>query len=242
MEKIMTALRDGSIVEDPRLGRIIEFDERSRNYPIRTLLEARKPRAYTYRNYLRLDQGSTDGSCVGCGFTHELAAWPAEVPDLDYRFAKEKVYWEAQRNDQWAGGSYPGASPRMDGTSLLAGVKVIQTLGYCDEYRWAFTLQDLILGVGYHGPAVVGTNWYEGMFTPDTSGRVRPTGRVAGGHCWLIDQVIPKKEMFGALNSWGTKWGIKSRFYITFADMDKLRKEQGEAVFLIKRHKVPHPA
>jgi hypothetical protein len=178
------------------------------------------------------------GNCVGAGITHELAARPSEVSGLTYDFARN-LYWEAQKIDQWPGGAYPGAKPRYEGTSVLAGLKVTQEMGYFDNYRWAFKLQDLILGVGYNGPAVMGTVWYEGMTDPDVDGMIRPTGRIAGGHCYLIDQVIPKKRLFGGLNSWGPSWGVEGRFYISFDDMEMLLRNDGEAAFILGRRSYP---
>ena len=177
--------------------------------------------------------------CPGTGVSHELAARPSEVSGLDIKFAREKIYWEAQKIDPWPGGAYPGASPRYEGSSVLAAIKAAQRLGYFDSYRWSFSLQDLILGVGYSGPAVMGTTWYEGMSKPDNSGIIRPTGQDAGGHCYLIDQVIPKRKLFGGLNSWGPEWGVDGRFYISFDDMDRLLHEDGEAVFTVCRHRTP---
>lgn len=230
-------LKDGTEVLDSRLGRLVDFDVRSKGFPIRTLIETKTPRANYWRCRVRLDQG-VEGSCVGHGVSHELAARPSEVPGLTHEFAT-KLYWEAQKIDPWEGGAYPGARPRYEGTSVLAGVKVAQKLGYFDNYRWAFGLQDLILGVGYNGPAVMGTVWHEGMADPDVDGLIKATGRVTGGHCYLIDQVIPKKKLFGGLNSWGTRWGVDGRFYISFDDMEMLLHNNGEAVFMLKRHKVP---
>ena len=231
-------MKDGSTVSDKRLGRLISFDERSREFPVRTLVSGKSPRAYTWRCPVRLDQGA-EGSCVGHGVTHELAARPSEVLGMTHSFASEAIYWEAQKIDPWPGGEYPGASPRYAGTSVLAGIKVAQRLGYFDSYRWVFSLHDLILGVGYNGPAVMGTVWYEGMSAPGSSGMIRPTGQVMGGHCYLIDQVVPKKNVFGGLNSWGVGWGVNGRFYISFDDMDRLLHEDGEAVFPVCRHLVP---
>lgn len=218
-------------------GRLEQFDERSRQYPIRTVVEGKKPRAYTWRCNLSLDQGP-DGACVGFAWTHELAARPAEVKNLGYGFAKG-LYYEAQRRDHWEGGAYPGADPFYEGTSILAGAKVAQVAGYIGSYRWAFGLDDLILGVGYNGPAVIGVNFYERMMAPDSDGYVRPTGQVLGGHAMLVTAVNPRLEMFRIKNSWGSKWGYHGDCFITFKDMDKLLYEDGEACFAIKRTTKP---
>lgn len=72
-------LRDGSTVEDPRLDRLVQFDERSRGYGIVPLLEAQdktQPRSYTWGCDIRtLDQGR-EGACVGFAWAGEAAARP----------------------------------------------------------------------------------------------------------------------------------------------------------------------
>jgi hypothetical protein len=152
----MFELKNNTITKDKRLDRVIQFDERSRNFPIRQLVADKAPRSYTWRCQEWLDQG-TDGACVGFGIGHEIISRPAEVlARIGRRYAKEKIYWEAQKIDEWKGGSYPGASPFYEGTSVLAGLKVAQKAGWADGYRWSFSLDDLILGVGYNGPAVLG--------------------------------------------------------------------------------------
>jgi len=233
----MVMLKDGSAVSDRRFDRIVQFDERSRNYPIReTLDSALQPRSYTWRCDTHLDQGP-DGACVGFSMTHELIGRPVCVEGLDAKFAKETVYWDAQRNDIWPGGSYPGASPFYEGTSVLAGIKVLQRLGYIGEYRWAFGLEDLIMAVGYKGPAVLGINWYEGMFNPLPCGHIHVYGNVAGGHAILCKGVSVTKRTFTLHNSWGSSWGDGGDALISWDEMKRLLYESGEAVIPVVRSK-----
>jgi len=231
----MVQLRDGSTTTDRRLARLVQFDERSRQYPIRETLDSGvQPRSYTWRCDTHLDQGP-DGSCVGFSLTHELIGRPVCVQGLDATFAKEQVYWEAQKIDPWEGGSYPGANPQYEGTSVLAGVKVLQKLGYIEEYRWAFGLDDLLLAVGYKGPAVLGISWYDGMFNMMPCGQVHVTGQVAGGHAILCKGVSITKKTFTLHNSWGASWGSGGDALISWEEMGRLLQEQGEAVIPLKR-------
>jgi len=231
----MITLKDGSKTKDVRNDRIVQFDERSRKYPIRAAVKTKKERSYTWRCKIHLNQGA-EGACVGFGIAHELAARPSEVKSLTNKFAREKIYWEAQKIDPWPGGAYPGARPGYEGTSVLAGVKVAQKLGYFDSYYWGFSLNDLALGVGYRGPAVLGISWMEGMYDTDKKGFIHVTGSVAGGHCILCRGINVKKNYFLLRNSWGKNWGIDGDCKVSFLDMEKLLKDNGEAVFFEKRH------
>lgn len=231
-------VRDGSDIRDPRLDRLECFDERSKSFPIQPLLASNKQRSYTWRCNVTLDQGR-EGACVGFGVCHELAARPAEVQGMSGVYAKQAIYWEAQKIDRWEGGSYPHASPYYEGTSVLAGVQVAQRIGWCEEYRWAFGIHDLILGVGHNGPAILGISWYEGMANVDSEGYIKPTGYKTGGHCILCKAVNVKKKRFTLHNSWGPEWGMNGDCYISFDDMEKLLYERGEALFLLHRHNLP---
>jgi hypothetical protein len=230
MAGTLVEMRDGTTTRDARLNRLVQFDEKSRNFPVRALIDpAATPRSYTWTCGTHLDQG-TEGACVGASMTHELCAKPTIIAGLDMKFAREKVYWEAQRTDEWAGGSYPGASPVYEGTSVLAGIKVLRTLGYVKEYRWAFGLNDLVLALGYTGPAVLGIPWYEGMFDVHGCGFIHVSGQVAGGHAILCKGVNVKKKTLTLHNSWGSSWGTNGDCLISWSDMDRLLHEQGEAV------------
>ncbi len=229
-------LKDGTETQDERLTRLVNFDERSKNYPIKESIKAKKPRSYTWRCAEHLDQG-VDGACVGFSMAHELMARPSEIKGLDAKFAKENIYWEAQKIDPWNGGSFPGANPFYEGTSVLAGVKILQRLGYIDSYRWAFSLDDLVMAVGYAGPAIIGVNWYEEMFEPKSCEHLHVGGSVVGGHALLVKGVSIKDKTFTLHNSWGDSWGVHGDAKISWGEMERLLYEQGEAVVPIGRNK-----
>jgi len=220
-------LKGGFTTEDPRLDRLPEFDERSRQFGIMETIEARKPRSYTWRCLKWLDQ-KAEGACVGFAFGHELIARPFEFRRLTDEDAR-KFYFRAQQLDHWPGGAYPGANPFYEGTSILAGAKTMQELGHIGEYRWAFGVDDLVLAIGYSGPAVIGVNWYSGMFAPGADGFIRVTGSVQGGHAILVRGYNAKHRRFLLRNSWGRDWGRGGDCFISYDDMARLLSEQGEA-------------
>lgn len=208
--------------------RIAKFDRRSREFPIIALIGAKKRRSYTWSCGYWLDQGR-EGACVGFGWTHEAGARPVVIPNLTNAIAR-KVYKLAQKYDEWPGDNY-------EGSSVLGGAKASQKMGWLTEYRWAFGENDLAMAVGYYGPAVLGLNWYEGMNEPDKNGIIRPTGDMLGGHCILCNSINIKKQLYRLHNSWGTSWGINGDCFISFADMEKLLKQEGEACIPVQRLK-----
>jgi hypothetical protein len=252
----MVRLRDGSSVDDLRLGRLVQFDEQSRAFPIRAAGVPVKPRSYTWRVMAPwvIDQ-YREGACVGLCIANEAQCRPAEVvfgsKEVAEKVGKEGFYWGAQRIDQWQGGSYPGASPRYEGTSVLAGMKTAQQLGYFRQYRWAFGLQDVVYGIGRNGPAVLGINWYDSMYRPN-NGWISPRGsHVVGGHAILARAVkilwlnkalagtwagVDLDRSYVVLrNSWGISWGDHGDAKLTLSDLGWLLDQQGEAVFAVDR-------
>ena len=225
-------LKNGQFASDSRLGRIPQFDERSKKFAITdtiTTFQAKNPRSYTWSVSKQLNQGM-EGSCVGFSWAHELIARPMKYLTADNAYARN-IYKEAQKVDEWEGEDY-------EGTSVLAGAKIVQSLGHMKEYRWAFGLDDLILAVGYKGPAVLGINWYTGMFDADSNGFVHATGEVEGGHAILCNRVNIKLKEFSLWNSWGSDWGINGACKVSFNDMEKLLSEWGEACIPVERIKV----
>ena len=217
-------LRDGSTTKDQRLARLVEADPRTLVYPVRALMpvKATRARSYTWSIGSILDQGSTS-SCVGHAVAHRLIARPVVRPEITGKDALE-FYRLAQTLDPWEGENY-------EGTSVLAGAKAAKQKGYISAYHWATTLDDLIMGVSYLGPGVIGTWWWSNMMDTTTNGAVSPTGYKMGGHAWLINGLNLRAKLFFCVNSWGEKWGKEGKFIITFSDMEKLLKDAGEACF-----------
>lgn len=234
-EKKSLELKDGTTTQDKRLDRLVHFDERSKAFPIRELIGDKQPRSYTWRLNTRLDQGS-DGACVGFSWSHELAARPVEVPNITNATALQ-TYYRAQQLDEWEGGAYPGASPFYEGTSVLAGAKAVQETGHMKEYRWAFSLNDALLAIGYQGPGILGTWWYSDMFEPDEKGFVKPTGSRVGGHAIIVRGISVKGRYVRLSNSWGTNWGVGGDCFVTFEDFEKLLMDEGEFCIPVGRTK-----
>jgi len=208
------------------LDRLPEFDPKSRNFPIRALIPSKPPRSYTWESDKVLDQG-TEGACVGYGWSQELLCSPAIVPGVNNLFARG-VYVDARKVDEWPGEAY-------EGTSVIAGARVIKVRGFMAEYRWAFSVDDLVMAIGYEGPAVLGTNWYTGMADTDRAGDVHVTGKVEGGHCIAAIGVDIEARRFILVNSWGESWGIRGRCYLSFDDMERLIHEEGEMCIPVGR-------
>jgi len=222
-------LKGGFTTHDRRLDRIPQFDAKSLNYPAMRGLAAYAPRGYTWSVPRHLDQGQ-EGACVGFGFGADGLARPNPVLFIDNKYAQE-VYIAAQKVDDWEGEDY-------EGTSVLAGAKVMHSRGFFDEYQWSYDLDSLVLSVGYKGPAIIGVNWYEGMLDTDSDGFIRATGEIMGGHCTLIYKVSYKNRYFGIWNSWSESWGVNGTAKISFDDMEFLlsKDEMGEACIPVNRH------
>lgn len=211
--------------------RRIHYDPRSRDFPVRALLEDKPLRSYTWGVPVRLDQGS-EGACVGFAWGHELAARP-KVHGLVTNPLARAVYHSAQLIDPWP------ETPPEEGTSVLAGAQTMKERGYLGEYRWCFSLRDLQLTVGYLGPVVLGIWWWTGMFDTDSAGYVHRTGVREGGHATLCNGYSVPSGRFKLTNSWGAGWGRNGECYVSDADMQLLLSDEGEACVPTLRTLVP---
>jgi hypothetical protein len=199
--------------------------------------------AKRWRTGTVLDQGR-EGSCVGHGWTAELLASPRPHKvdaTTGHNYAVD-IYRRAQLIDEWEGENY-------EGTSVLAGAKVVRERGYLDQYRWAFNIQDVRDAVITQGPVVIGIPWYEGMYETRESGLVDVSGDIVGGHCLTIVGYHPamritgegwneRHKVFRWRNSWGPDYGLNGDGLIKYDDLAELLKDNGEACIAIGRHKV----
>lgn len=218
---------------DPRLGRHINHDPRSRRFPVRATEPIES--VQHVRHVPVFDQGDL-GSCtgnaaVGCLGTgtffgtlsnDELDAWPL------LEQTAVKVYGMATELDNFAG-TYPPEDTGSDGLSVA---KVLKNAGLISGYSHAFSIDDLLAGL-MHTPCIVGTEWTDGMFTADAEGIIHPTGTAAGGHEYVCDGFDADRELLWFTNSWGTSWAWSGRHAMPVAEFASLLSRDGDATFFV---------
>lgn len=226
---------------DKRLDWVPRFDDRSRMYGIRPLIgtSAKKRKATFWQEGTVLNQGS-EGACVGFGWLAEILAKPVQpeyqpTEEFGNRLA-QFYYEEAKKLDEWDGEDY-------EGTSVLAGAKVMNKYNLISEYRWCFNIDDIIDAVVFKGPVVIGIPWYESMYRTNSDGLCGVSGERVGGHCITITGYDPAMsfgrqtiEVFKWRNSWGSDYGDNGSGFIRVSDLRKLFLEGGEACIPIVRN------
>lgn len=190
----------------------------------------RKTRTWKIRNAV-LDQGQ-EGACVGHGVINACSAAPMSIRLPAPQTTAFGMYYGSRYIDDYPGEDY-------DGTSVNAGCKLAVTMGFAASYKWAFGVEELAHGVLEVGPAVIGINWYESMYSTDFNGLVNVDGAIAGGHCICVTGFKRSAKIgdytgpvFRWRNSWGLSYGINGDGFIPYDVMDALLKDQGEAAFL----------
>lgn len=227
---------------DPRLGRHIEHDEASRRFAFTAEADATLVSVKHERHIPVLDQGSL-GSCTGNSGIGALGSGPfystlaGTVTDWS-EDAAVKLYSEATKVDSGPG-EYP---PEDTGSSGLAIAKVLKTRGWISGYQHTFSFLDMQAAL-QKAPVIVGINWYQNFFKPDTFGiiSVGAVDKVAGGHEIVADEINMEKQLIGFTNSWGTGWGQYGRFFVPFDLMDRLLKEDGDVTVFTPITQAPPP-
>lgn len=212
------------------LGRHVAHDENSRKFPVRALFGDTPPPLKNKRwsrTVAITDQGQL-GSCTAHAALGCLSTRPFTKHFRSLKII-EKFYTDETKADEFTG-YWPPDDTGSDGNT---GGKVARDRGYITEWRHCFSLNDVLTAV-MTGPLITGTNWYEGMFNPNSDGRVSISGAVAGGHEWCIVGINIDAKTIIAANSWGAGWANKGYFTISFDDYDRLLHEDGDATVFIR--------
>lgn len=209
-----------------RLGRHVEHDPRSRDYPA----ELGTAGTVRWRRYgAILDQGNT-GSCTGNALAGALNTVPFHRSGhIEHEPDAIKLYEAASVLDGIPG-SYP---PDDTGSSGLAVCKAAQRTGLITAYRHAFGIDQALAAVAV-GPVITGVSWYEGFDAPDSKGHVAIGGQVRGGHEFEVVGYDARTQLVEAVNSWGREWGAKGRFLFTASDWARLLGEQGDVTVPVR--------
>ena len=242
---------------DPRLKRHVRHDDRSWDYRFDTAGLSIVSAKHTRRIPV-LDQGQL-GSCTGNAGIGALGTDPyySTVAGVSGRGLSRRgttqaahysldepgavqLYSDATRLDDYPGGYY---APDWEdsGSDGLSVAKALKAAGEISGYTHTFTLDDALKALGVT-PVITGVNWYSNMFDPDTDGRVYPTGTIAGGHEFVVDEIDATNQRVWFTNSWGESWGVNGRAYLTFADWGDLLGQQGDVtIFTPLTQPTPQP-
>lgn len=204
-----------------RLGRHRHHDQRSFGFRAPSVPKS-AIHDIAYRHYgpilNQLDLGSCTGhALVDCLMTRPNYRGTAKLTHDDAL----RAYSRATELDPFDG-AYPPIDTGSDGIDVCkAGVE----FGWITAYDHAFGI-DHLLGSLMLGPVMVGTDWREAMFSPDTRGRLTVAGDVVGGHEYVITAKVG--SWLRLLNSWGPGWGVSGYAWIKVSDLAALLDAGGD--------------
>jgi hypothetical protein len=175
-----------------------------------------------------LDQGNV-GSCTGneqvgaLGTGAIFDALPVGHVGLDEALALV-IYSGAETID--GDGPYP---PNDNGSSGPSAAQVAKKMGLISGYLHCFSVGD-VLDALETGPVGIGSNWYDSMDRPDSSGLVAisPNAGIRGAHEYLCRGKDMTRKLVYLDNSWGTSFGTNGSFMYSFDTLARLLAEQGD--------------
>lgn len=223
---------------DPRLGRHVEHDSRSRDFAYMATRPVQERTVVWATAAPCLDQGQL-GACTGFSTAQLINTVPFTKARQRirgrYLTAQDarKIYSLATQLDKISG-QWP---PEDTGSSGLGAAKAGRQLGYFAGYRHAFGFDHFRAAIAAQ-PVIVGTLWTKTMFTPDKDGLVTvgplSEDNIAGGHEYLARGISYDRRQVLFRNSWGPDWGTTGpdstpgSFWITFDDFANLLDHQGD--------------
>jgi len=168
-----------------------------------------------------LAQGNT-GHCCGFADANYLINDPVNTPCTNedgHRF-----YYLCKEFD--------GEPGNEEGSNIRSAAKVLRSLGRISNYAFANSFEMIKWWLLNRGPLVVGTYWHDGMFDPDETNTVYPTGMVNGGHAYIANGIDETYIYFQ--NSWGEDWGDNGAFRMLIPDFIKIFAIGGEALAAVE--------
>lgn len=214
-----------------RLGRHIEFDERSRAFAY-ALSAGPLVSAMWERHCAPYDQGDL-GSCTGNAMAGALMTGPLfEEGRLLAEADAVSLYEAATRLDR-----IPGYYPPDDtGSSGLAVAKAAKQRGWISAYHHAFGLSAALHALS-KGPVIIGINWWSSFDSPEGDSAelvITSDAEIRGGHEIVLDRIDVESGFVGGTNSWGEGWGDDGRFVMTFGTFGSLLRQQGDVTVPVK--------
>lgn len=217
-----------------RLGRHVEHDPQSRAYGVVRRLAAVPRRPVLHRRRVPIyDQGAPVelhgelyadglGSCTGNALAGALSSGPNR--HRFHEWTAVRLYARATEIDAFEG-TFP---PADTGSSGLAVCKAAAERGLLVEYRHAFSLDELLDAL-QERPAIIGIAWRTGCDYPDSSGLIRWTGDVRGGHELCIVGDDPERRRVRLAQSWGAGWGDHGYCDLGYDDLAAALADDGDA-------------
>lgn len=212
------------------LGRHVDHDEASRAFAYEiTAPTPTAPILWQHHGPV-LDQGNL-GSCTGNAMEQCLATGPLYRAGFTPTEQQALQIYELATHLDSVPGSYP---PDDTGSSGLGVCKAAKKLGLITAYKHVFGITHARQAI-QTTPFCVGSEWTEGMFTPDGFGYIHPTGSVAGGHEYMAMGWDPGPDVWTFLQSWGDAWGgYHGVFRMHGPDFASLLANQGDIVVPVR--------
>lgn len=220
-----------TFVPGKRLGRHIRHDSRSRGYPYRAVNPTAALKTTLIERYIAILNQGTVGDCtenagVGACGTGQIYL----DLDVEQRNSLNEILAVSMYSDEEVLLGYGPYPPNDDGGDGLAACQVMKTHGLISGYTHCTTLNDVLEAVNDGNQVMIGSNWYDSMDNPTSSGLVSisPNAVVRGGHEYLARGINVESQLVFLDNSWGDEWGLKGSFEYSWDTLDRLLSEQGD--------------